>query len=259
MTTITDADDVQEVIDLDGVATYYEAHGSGAPLVLLHGGMCAIETFGGLTPILAERLRVYLPERRGHGRTPDVPGPITYEIMAADTVAFLEALDLGPADLMGWSDGGIVGLLVALWRPDLVKRLVFVGSQVNPEGLAPETRAMMDDLNAGMLPPTLRQLYDAVSPDGPEHFDDVFERLVATWKVSPALDLSELASLPAPTLVVVAEDDMPTVAHADAVRRAIPDGHLAVVPGVTHGLPMERPDLLAQMMLDFLQEPATAE
>ena len=68
-----------------------------------------------------------------------------------------------------------------------------------------------------------------------------------------------LASLPAPTLVVVAEDDMPTVAHADAVRRAIPDAHLAVVPGVTHGLPMERPDLLAQVMLDFLQEPATAE
>lgn len=162
--------------------------------MLLHGGMTPIETFGGLRPGLSERFRVYLPERRGHGRTPDVPGPITYEIMAADTVAFLEKVLTEAAHLVGWSDGAVVGLLVALMRPDLVRSLVYVGNPLNASGLRPELQGV--ELSPDMLPPMLRELYGAVSPDGPEHFDEVFAKLIPTWQSEPVADLSELEQLP---------------------------------------------------------------
>ena len=104
-------------IDAGGVHTYYEVRGPGDPVVMLHGGFATIETWEAQAAALAERYRVYLPERRGHGRTPDVDGRMTYEAMAADTAAFMEALGIGPAHLVGWSDGGSVALYVALRRP----------------------------------------------------------------------------------------------------------------------------------------------
>ncbi len=146
-------------------------------MVLLHGGMCTAETFDAQTTALAEHYRVYLPERRGHGRTPDVPGPLTYDIMATDTIAFIEGLDLGAVKLVGWSDGAAIALLVAWRRPDLVTKLVYIGQNLTTDGLKPAFKAMLDDLSVKHLPPMLEELYAAVSPDGPEHFVDVFDRL----------------------------------------------------------------------------------
>jgi pimeloyl-ACP methyl ester carboxylesterase len=242
---------VQGYLDLDGVHTYYEALGSGPPLVLLHGGMCPIETWAGLVPQLSSAYRVFTPERRGHGRTSD-PGTITYENMATDTIAFLEAISAGPVHLVGWSDGAVVALLVALWRPDLVERLVYVGNAINRNGVPAEAAAMAEHLAADMLPPVLRQLYDAVSPDGPEHFNVVFEKLARLWKTEPNLDLSELASLSVPTLLVAADHDMVTIEQLAAAQRAIPDSQLAIVPGADHGFPMEHPALLAHLLERFL-------
>src|SRR4051794_5067126 len=98
---------LREYVDAGGVHTYYEAVGEGEPLVLLHGGLCTVETWEGQTPVLAEQYRVYAPERRGHGRTADVEGPITYQIMARDTIAFMDALGIKAAHLVGWSDGAL--------------------------------------------------------------------------------------------------------------------------------------------------------
>src|SRR5215213_5466545 len=162
---------IQDYVDVGGLRTYYEVEGTGEPLVLLHGGFCPIETFGGLTPLLAERYRVYVPERRAHGRTPDVAGPITYEAMAQDTIAFMEAVSLSSAHLVGWSDGAVVGLLMALRRPELVRRLVLIGQNANLDGLRPEMAATLTQETIPELPPMLRDLYAAVSPDGPEHWD----------------------------------------------------------------------------------------
>src|SRR5262245_27645137 len=135
MTTTTRNGDY---VDIGRIHCYYEVSGSGDPLVLLHGGMCTAETFDGQTPALAEHYRVYLPERRAHGRTSDVPGPITYEIMAQDTIAFIEAVGIERAHLVGWSDGALVGLLVALWRPELVGKLVLMAQSINWGGVRPE-------------------------------------------------------------------------------------------------------------------------
>lgn len=240
-------------VDAAGVRTYYEVHGTGDPLVLLHGGFCTLETFDALTRALAERFAVHLPERRGHGRTPDVDGPITYTAMAADTVAFLDALGVSGAHLVGWSDGAIVALLVARDRPDLAGRLVLIGQPVNADGLADGMRALLGHgLSKQMLPPQLEALYAATSPDGPRHFDVVAEKLFALYKVEPDMELDELAAVSAPALVMIGDDDLCTVEHAEAVRRALPVAQLAVVPGASHLLPMDKPDLTSAIVLDFL-------
>src|SRR5215218_4415092 len=109
---------------LGDVKTWYDEHGSGEPLVLMHGGLVDTRFFDQNLGPLAERFHVYTPERRGHGHTPDVEGPITYELMAQDTIAFLDAVVRGPSDLVGHSDGAVVAMLVAMRRPDLVRRLV---------------------------------------------------------------------------------------------------------------------------------------
>ena len=243
-----------DYVDANGLSTYYEANGSGDPLLLLHGGFCPAETFDGLVPGLAEEYRVYVPERRGHGRTPDVDGPITYAVMAQDTIAFMDALDIRNAHVVGWSDGAVVGLHIALERPELVRKLVLIGTAVNHDGVPAHAREELAEMTPESLPPFLRQLYAAVSPDGPEHFDVVFEKLVAEWKTEPSFDLAELERVSAPTLLMLADSDMVTVEHAAAVQRAIPDAQLAVVPGATHALPWQQPELVNQLVLAFLGE-----
>src|SRR5258708_23463507 len=118
---------MDEYVDVDGVRTWYEASGTGEPLVMLHpgGGGVSARALEVNRVALSEQFRTYTPERRGHGRTPDVDGPLTFEGMADDTVCFLERVVQGSARLLGVSDGAIVALLVALRRPDLVERLAF--------------------------------------------------------------------------------------------------------------------------------------
>ena len=112
-------------VQLGNVHTYYEEDGEGEVLVLLHPGLADSRAFEEYVPEFAQHFRVFRPDRRGHGRTPDVEGPITYEQMARDTIAFLEQVVGGPAYLLGHSDGAPVALLAALERPDLVRKLVF--------------------------------------------------------------------------------------------------------------------------------------
>lgn len=241
-------------VDADGVHTYYEVAGEGEPLILLHGGFATIETWRGQAGAFAERFRVYLPERRGHGRTPDVEGPMSFGLMAADTVAFMDALDIGPAHLVGWSDGGYVAMELALARPDLVRRLVLIGTAANADGYTAETRADNAHLTPDSLPPSIRAAYDRLSPDGPEHFPVVFDKLAAVWRTEPAHRLADLARLTMPTLLLLGDRDVLTVEHAAAMREAIPRAELAVIPGATHGLLFEKPDLADRLILDFLAE-----
>jgi pimeloyl-ACP methyl ester carboxylesterase len=243
---------VGQYVDANGVRTYFEVTGEGAPLILLHGGFCTVETFDAQTPALASRYRVFVPERRGHGRTPDVAGPISYEVMAQDTIAFIETIGVPSAHLVGWSDGALVALLVALRRPDLVRKLVLIGQYVNLEGAQPEQTALMELMTQDAFPPMFKHLYASVSPDGPDHFGVVFDKLIELWRGDPGIKVSELRTVTAPTLILVADDDVVSIEHAAAMQRALPDSQLAVVPGTSHALPMEKPDLANRLVLDFL-------
>jgi len=254
MTTTQDKKVTKDYVDANGVHTYYEVHGEGDPVVMLHGGLCTIETWGAQTEALAQQYKVYLPERRGHGRTADVDGPITYQNMADDTIAFMDALGITNAHVIGWSDGASIGLIVALKRPDLVKKLIFLGAAANLAGSSPMFIEMSKHMTLESMPPMLVAAYDAVSPDGPGHMQVVFTKLVELYQKEPSHDLTELEQVKCPTLVMLGEDDVPTVEHAAAIARAIPDSQLAVVPGTDHAVAWEKPELVNRLFLDFLAD-----
>jgi pimeloyl-ACP methyl ester carboxylesterase len=247
-----------EYVDIGGLNTWFDEEGGGEPLVLLHGGLCTNETWGAQTPVFAERFRVVAPERRGHGHTADVDGPLTYAAMATDTIGFLDRVVGGPAHLVGWSDGGIVGLMVAIARPDLVRKLVVIGTNYDTTGIAPE----VDEMFASMEPDgddmaMFRGLYEMHSPDGPEHWPVLFSKFVEMTQREPHIPVDELAQISAPTLVVIGDDDMVSIEHSAALLRAIPNSELAVVPGASHAVVIEKPELLNRIVLDFLEnEPA---
>src|SRR4051794_21086163 len=117
------------------VHMWHDERGEGDPVVLLHGGLTDSRCFTGNLDVLADTFKIYLPDRRGHGHTPDAPGPITIELMAQDTIAFLEQVVGGPARLVGYSAGGTVALRVAMLRPDLVERLILISTFYDPDGL----------------------------------------------------------------------------------------------------------------------------
>jgi pimeloyl-ACP methyl ester carboxylesterase len=247
-----------EFITLNGVDTYFEVQGEGDPVVYLHGGLSTIESGAAQIGALAHRYRVYAPERRGHGRTPDTDAPFSYDTMAEDTIAFIREVVGGGAHLVGWSDGGNIGLLLALRQPVLVSRLVVIGSNYRYDGVVPELAAEPVDPNdPGMA--FLREAYGAISPDRPDHWPVVVEKLERMVKSEPKLTVEDLARIQAPTLVMVGDDDFPTLAHTISLYESLPHGQLAIIPGASHLVAMEKPELVNQLILDFLAggEPMT--
>ena len=248
-----------EYIEAGGLRTYYEVHGDGEPVVLLHGGLSPVEVWAGQVAGLSGTYRVYTPERRGHGRTADVPGPITYTAMAEDTVAWLEAMSLPKASLIGWSDGGVVAALVAIARPDLVHKLVIIGQYLSLDGEWASSRA---ELERGATDPEtmnmFQQLHAPLSPDGPDHFPVVYEKVMRMWRDEPEIPLSDIATIAAPTLIMQGDGDWVRVEHSALLSRTIPDAQLAVVPGTSHALPLEKPALVNTLLSDFLADEQVA-
>ena len=241
-----------EYVELPGVRTWYEVEGHGEPVVLLHGGLCTNEIWGQQRADFAANHRTFLPERRAHGHTPDVEGPLSYHDMAQDTIDFLASLVGGPAHLVGWSDGGIVALLVAIARPELVRKIVVTGANFKP---APQIgpAEMLDELTAdapGME--MFRSMYEAASPDGAEHWPVVVGKMAEMIRTEPDIPIEDLGSISAPTLVLVGDDDFVPLEHTIELYRAIPNSELAVVPGTSHAHFMEKPSLVNRLVLDFL-------
>jgi pimeloyl-ACP methyl ester carboxylesterase len=245
----------QSTIDLDGLAVFYETEGDGDPIVLLHGGLADNSTWGAQFSGFAPTRRVVAPERQAQGHTPDRPGPLTYQAMTDQTVGFLLALGLAPVDLLGWSDGGMVGTLIAAQHPELVRTLTVTGSGFSSAGYAPGGMEALlaltpDDEDMAMFV----AMYAQASPDGPAHFPEVWQKVRAMW-AEPFDWTAAVRGIVAPTLVIVGDDDYITVAHAEEFSRLVKDGQLAVVPGASHILPMERPDLFNQLVLEFTANP----
>lgn len=237
-----------EYVQSGAVKTWYDEKGEGDPLVMLHGGLVDSRWFDPNVDAFTEHFHVYLPERRGHGHTPDVEGPITYQLMADDTIAFLETVVGEPADLMGHSDGAFVAMLIGMQRPELVKRLVLISGGFNKAGeAAPDAPWDVDAITQFLGP-----AYGEVSPDGEEHFRVVATKVGELAATEPRLEAAELNAVAARTLVMFADDDLVTLAHAIEMYDAIPTAELAVVPGTSHFLTQEKPGLVNQIVLDFL-------
>ncbi len=235
------------VIELPGVPMWYSERGEGEPAVLLHPGGAGVDAraLGPTDEALSRVLRTYCPEQRAHGRTPDVDGPLSYELMAGDTILFIERVIGEPVHLVGCSDGAVVALTVARLRPDLVRRLAFVAGVFHHDG-------WHDGVLDGDPPDFLRQSYAEISPDGPAHYDVVVAKLAAMHATGPAFTTADLRDIAPRTLVLVGDDDEVRLEHAIDLYRNLPDAELGIVPGTSHGLLVEKPDLCNQIIIDFL-------
>ena len=235
------------IAELAAVPMWYDERGQGDPLVLLHPGGAGVDSRA-LAPnleALSGLFHTYAPEQRAHGHTPDVTGPISYDVMARDTIAFIDLIVGRPVYLLGCSDGAVVALTVALHRPDLVRRLVLAAGVFHHDGWEP---GVLD----GEPPDFLRRSYAEISPDGAGHYDAVVAKLAAMHEREPTLTRADLRRVTCRTLVMIADDDQVRLEHAAEMYRSLPQGELAVVPGTSHGLLVEKPGLCNLLITDFL-------
>jgi pimeloyl-ACP methyl ester carboxylesterase len=240
---------------VSGQRLYYEVHGSGPPLVLLHGGLLTIEAnFGAMIPTLAERHRVIAVELAGHGRTADTDRPMSLDCLSGDVAALLEELGVASTDIYGFSLGGMVALDLVLRRPEMVRRLVIASVDHRPgheEVAAPDSPEMARRMPTEADFAAMREGYARVAPD-PGHFDEFAAKtsgMVHSWD---GWTDDQLRSIAAPTLIVVGDTDFVPLPHAVAMHDLIPQAQLAVLPDTTHMGVMHGPERVLPLLLRFL-------
>ena len=256
--------------DVNGIRLYYETHGAGRPLVLLHGGLGSGEMFGPLLPVLAAGHQVIAVDLQGHGRTADIDRPIDIRFMADDIAALIGHLGLDRPDVMGYSLGGGVALLTGLRHPDLVRRLVVVSAQIRSNAIYPEMLGQQAQVGAAaaefMKETPMYALYQRVAPR-PEDFPRLLDKIGQS--MAKDFDFTdEVRGLKVPMLYVCADADMFPPSHAVEVFGLLGggqrdggwqgEGHpvhsLAILPGLTHYTIFASP-LLATAALMFLDAP----
>jgi pimeloyl-ACP methyl ester carboxylesterase len=257
--------------DVNGLHMYYEIHGSGRPLILLHGGLGSGEMFGPILPTLAEHHQVIAVDLQGHGRTADVERPIDISLMADDIVALVDLLGLDKPDVVGYSLGGGVALFTAVRYPDQVGRLVAASVYLRPDAVDPQIRAQQGQFSGAaadyMKDTPMYELYQRVAPR-PEDFPRLLDKIGAA--MAGDFDCSkQVRSLQVPTMLVAADADMAPPSHYAEMFMLLggglrdggwagegrpKNGHaLAVLPGLTHYNIFSSP-LFAAVTLAFLDE-----
>jgi pimeloyl-ACP methyl ester carboxylesterase len=256
--------------DVNGLSLHYEEHGSGEPLVLLHGGIGAGEMFGAILPALAAGRRVITVDLQGHGGTADVDRPLRPELMADDIAALVRHLGLESVDVMGYSMGGMVALRTAIQHPALVRRLVLLSVGLRRDGSHPEVVEAMDQMSPAVAEP-MRQspLYEQYARLAPR----VEDWPVLIGKISDALKVDydwteDVGRITAQTMLVFADADSVRPAHiveffallggglrdAGWDHSAQPHNQLAILPGRTHYDVYTAPGL-APLVVQFLDAP----
>jgi pimeloyl-ACP methyl ester carboxylesterase len=257
--------------DVNGIKLYYETHGTGRPLILLHGGLGSGEMFGPVLPMLAQHHQVIAVDLQGHGRTADIDRPIDVRLMAGDIAALIDHLGLDKPDVVGYSLGGGVALQTAAQYPDKVRRLVLVSANLRPDAIYAEMRAQQGHVSAAaadfMKETPMYQLYQRVAPR-PEDFPRLLDKIGQS--MSKDYDFTEEArGLQMPTLVIAADGDMAPPSHYVEVFKLLDGGlrdggwmgegrpkgghALAILPGLTHYNIFSSP-LFAAATLAFLDE-----
>jgi pimeloyl-ACP methyl ester carboxylesterase len=257
--------------NVNGINLYYETHGSGRPLILLHGGLGSGEMFGPVLPELAEHHQVITPDLQGHGRTADIDRPLDVRLMAGDIAALIDHLRLDRPDVVGYSLGGGVAFQTAAAYPAKVRRLVMVSAHIRPDAIYSEMRAQQGQVNAAamdfMKDTPMYQLYRRVAPR-PEDFPRLLTKIGEA--MSRDYDFTEeVRGLEVPTLVMAGDSDMAPPGHYAEVYTLLggglqdggwtgegrpKGGHaLAILPRLTHYNIFSSP-LFAAIALAFLDE-----
>ena len=238
-----------EYINLRNHQVYnYEWDHDGEAVVLLHGGLSKTSSWDYLmVPPLEDEFHVFAYDRTGHGFTGDQPGSLHFEFQCQEAIAYLEDVVKEPAHLIGYSDGGIIALMVAIKRPELVKSIVAIGANYHYS-------APLKDFLEARVSEEDQAEYNLISPDAPHTLLEKTIRMNEIWKTEPDISLSAIASIQCPVLVMAGDDDVIAHDHTISLYEALPLGQLAIIPGTSHGLVKEKPALLIAVIMQFLED-----
>jgi pimeloyl-ACP methyl ester carboxylesterase len=262
----------QGYVSVNGLTMYYEIHGEGQPLVLLHGAFSAIGTsFGKILPELAKSRQVIAFELQAHGRTADIDRPLTLEAMADDVAAALQQWGIPQADVFGYSMGAGVALHFAIRHPERLRKLVLASVTYNMNGIHP---GLMDGL--GQMKPEMmhgspwHEEYTRIAPR-PEDFARLFEKKTQMDRQIKDIPEATIRAITAPTLLILGDSDIVRPEHAVEMFRmfgggimgdtpaGLPNSQLAVLPGTSHVSLVDRADWLVSMINGFLDTPVKSQ
>jgi pimeloyl-ACP methyl ester carboxylesterase len=253
---------------------YFEIHGEGRPLILLHGAYMTIDMFGPVLAGLAESRQVIAPELQGHGRTADADRPLTYEQMADDVARLARHLELEEADVVGYSMGGGVALQLAVRHPELVRKLVVASAGFAYDAMHPEAIEMFPTITPELFAGSpMEQAYLELAPN-PGDFPKLVEKLKQLDSTPFTWPEADIRGIAAPTLIVLGDSDVVRLEHAVELFKlrgggvmgdlaGLPQSQLAVLPGTSHFMPpgsglLDRADWLLAMIPPFLDAPTSA-
>ncbi|MEQ1867940.1 MAG: alpha/beta hydrolase [Alphaproteobacteria bacterium] len=246
--------DAQGTVAHDGAKIWYATIGQGTPVILLHGAFGSAENFGFQVPALLKAgYRVILIETRGHARsTRDPNRPLSYEVFASDVVAVMDALRLPKASVVGWSDGAIQGLILAMRHPKRLDRVFAFGANMDQNGIIPgitERPIFIDFMERAPKD------YARLSPP-PHDFKGLYDAMYLMLTTEPNYTEFDLSKISGPKIAVVDGDKEEIIKpqHTSYLGKAIPRAKLIVLPGVSHFAPMQKPEEFNAAMLAFLSE-----
>ena len=241
--------EVTGLAPVNGVKIFYATIGTGDPVILLHGGLANSDYWGGQVQALAARHQVVLMDSRGHGRSGRDARPFGYDLMADDVVGLLDFLHLGPVDVVGWSDGGIIALDLALRHPDRVRRIFAFAANTVTSGV--EDDVEKNPTFATFIARAGRE-YQALSPT-PGDYAAFLEQIGHMWASQPNWTDAELLTIKAPVLIVDGDhDEAIKRAHTEYIAATIPHAGLCLLPNASHFAFLQDPTSFNDALLHFL-------
>jgi len=240
---------VSGTAEVNGAAIWYAMYGSGLPVVLLHGGLANSNYWGGQVPVLAQNYQVIVIDSRGHGRSTRSAAPFGYELMASDVLGVMDKLGIQKAAIVGWSDGAIIGLSLAMNHPDRVARLFAFAANSDPSGVkdVDKSPVFTEFIARG------EKEYQALSPT-PNGYKKFVEEISAMWAKQPNWTKADLARIKVRTWIVDGDhDEAIHRANTELMADTIPDAGLLLQPEVSHFSMLQAPDQFTADIIRFLQ------
>ncbi|WP_051247764.1 alpha/beta fold hydrolase [Inquilinus limosus] len=238
---------------VNDIQMYYAVFGTGRPVLLLHGGLSSSDYWGGLVPALtAQGFRVIVADSRGHGRSTRSAQPYSYDLMASDVLALLDHLKIQKADLVGWSDGGIIGLDIAIHHPERLNRLYAYGANSDLSGLKPDFDK--NPIFAAFIERAGAE-YRKLSKT-PDQYDAFLQQISQMWATQPNFTVDQLRGIKVRTAIADGEhDEGIRREHTEYLARTIPGAELHILPNLSHFGMLQDPKAFNQSVLDFLTAP----